>query len=357
MSYLLGSEIRFPVHSYQQAELLDALVELWGDRLFHPERLKQFFANVQVGTRHLAMAKDEYRSLRGFGERNQAWQRISLQLLEALLPRLLETSNIAFSDVHYLVTTTVTGLAVPTLDARLINRLPLRADIRRVPLFGLGCLAGAAGVARLHDLVTQTDRCGVLLAVELCSLTLQEQDVSIANLIATGLFGDGAGGVTMAGLENKMAQTLVARGQGCRVVATRSVFFEDSEAVMGWEFSETGFSIVLNNRVPEFAQGAVSSAIHDFLEEFALSTQDIEHWIAHPGGPKVMTALEEGLKIEGALDRSRRSLAEHGNLSSVSVLCILDEVLKSGEAKPGDWGLMMAMGPGFCAEAVLLKWD
>lgn len=357
MSYLLASEIEFPKAYYQQDELLDALVELWGDKLFNPERLRQFFSSVQVGGRHLALAKQEYRELVGFGQRNDAWQRVSLQLSEILLPRLLRRAEMEFSEISHLVTTTVTGLAVPTLDARLINKLPLNKDLRRVPLFGLGCLAGAAGVARLHDLLTHTDTVGVLLAVELCSLTLQEKDVSIANLIATGLFGDGAGGVVMAGLKNSKAQQRVSQGRGCRVVDTRSAFFENSEAVMGWEFSETGFSIVLNNQVPDFARGAVSESIKEFLQSHNLSTQDVQHWIAHPGGPKVMDALEEGLDIQGALNRSRKSLSEHGNLSSVSVLCILEEVLNSGEPKPGDWGLMMAMGPGFCAEVVLLKWD
>ena len=140
-------------------------------------------------------------------------------------------------------------------------------------------------------------------------------------------------------------------------MATRSAFFSDSEDVMGWEFDHNGFQIVLNNKVPQYAAGVVSDAVRTFLDDHGLRPRDIAHWLAHPGGPKVMDALEDGLGVPGALARSRQSLASLSNLSSVSVLAILDEVLKSGLPKPGDWGILMAMGPAFCAEIVLLKWE
>lgn len=357
MSYLLGSEVVFPEHHYAQDDLLDALIELWGDALFNPERLRSFFSNVQVGGRYLALPKERYSELRDFGSRNLAFRDVALELLEKLVPSLLASTAFSYEEVGTVVSTTVTGLAVPTLEARLMNRLPFEPHLKRVPLFGLGCLAGAAGVARLHDLLQKTEDVGLLLAVELCSLTLQTKDVSIANLVATGLFGDGSAGVLMAGSENAKAQEAVRQGKGCKVVATRSAFFADSEEVMGWEFDEDGFQIVLNSEVPSYAAGVVSEALGEFLRDNGLEPRDIAHWLAHPGGPKVMSALEEGLGIDGALDRSRRSLQELGNLSSVSVLTILNEVLKSDLPKAGDWGLLMAMGPAFCAEFVLLKWE
>jgi alkylresorcinol/alkylpyrone synthase len=355
--YLLSSELGFPNHYYDQDGLLDALLELWGDSLYNPERLRTFFQNMKVDGRHLALAKEQYAAVRDFGARNKVFQEVSVSLLEDTVFRLFQESDFELSEVGVMLSTTVTGLAVPTLEARLMNRLPIDPATRRVPLFGLGCLAGAAGVARLSDMLSGTSDLGLLLAVELCSLTLQIKDLSIANLVATGLFGDGAAAVLMAGDTNKKAAELVDSQKGCKVVGTRSAFFPDSENVMGWEFDADGFQIVLNNQVPHYAAGVVSQAVKQFLEEHDLTPQMIDHWIAHPGGPKVMTALEDGIGVPGALDRSRASLAKVGNLSSVSVLAILDEVFRSAGPKRGDWGLMMAMGPAFCAELVLLKWE
>lgn len=357
MSFILGSGILLPPHHYSQAELAEAMVEMWGEELFNPDRLRAFFESVQVHGRSLALPKESYLQMRDFGARNRAWRDVSLDLLSELTPPVVERSGLRLEEIDVLMSTSVTGLAVPTLEARLMNRLPLSPHARRVPLFGLGCLAGAAGVARLHDMLGDGSRCGLLLAVELCSLTLRTSDLSVANLVATGLFGDGAGVVAMAGAGHPAARRAVADGRGCRVIDTRSTFFVDSEYVMGWEFDDQGFQIVLAPDVPTYAAGPVCDGIGEFLAEHGLTPAKIAHWIAHPGGPKVMQALEDGLGIAPALDVSRRSLADVGNLSSVSVLCILDELLSSGRPQPGDWGVLMAMGPAFCAEIVLLRWQ
>ncbi len=357
MSYILGSGIQLPPHHYSQADLADALVELWGDALFNPDRLRAFFESVQVQSRSLALPKERYREVRDFGARNLAWREVALDLLTELAPRVAAESGLPLEETEFLVSTTVTGLAVPTLEARLMNRLPFPRHARRVPLFGLGCLAGAAGLARLHDLLGGSASSGLLLAVELCSLTLRTADVSVANLVATGLFGDGAGAVAMAGTGHAQAARAVREGRGCRVIATRSAFFDDSEYVMGWEFDDQGFQVVLANDVPAYAAGPVCQGLRDFLAEHGLTPADITHWLAHPGGPKVIAALEEGLGLGPVLEASRRTLAEVGNLSSVSVLCLLDDLLRSGRPQPGDWGVLMAMGPAFCAEIVLLRWQ
>jgi alkylresorcinol/alkylpyrone synthase len=357
VSYILASGIQLPANHYSQGDLADALVELWGDELYNPDRLRAFFDSVQVQGRSLALPKERYHEVRDFGARNLVWREVALQLLEELTPQVAQQAGLALDEIDFLVSTTVTGLAVPTLEARLMNRLPLARTARRVPLFGLGCLAGAAGVGRLHDLLSDSQRCGLLLAVELCSLTLRVSDLSVANLVATGLFGDGAGVVAMCGSKHALAARAVSEGRGCRVIATESVFFENSEDVMGWEFDSEGFQIVLASNVPAYAAGPVCQGLRSFLDQHGLKPEDIHHWLAHPGGPKVMQALEDGLGIAPALDVSRRSLAEVGNLSSVSVLCILDELLRSGRPRPGDWGVLMAMGPAFCAEIVLLRWQ
>jgi alkylresorcinol/alkylpyrone synthase len=189
----------------------------------------------------------------------------------------------------------------------------------------------------------------VLLSVELCSLTLQPQDLSIPNLIATGLFGDGAAAVVVVGERR--------RAEGPRIVATRSVFYPDSERVMGWDISERGFSIVLSADVPEVVRRHLRGDVDAFLEEHCLRRADIASWVCHPGGPKVLEAMEEALELpDGALALTWDSLREVGNLSSTSVLLVLADTLESRRPPAGSWGLLLAMGPGFCSELVLLRW-
>ncbi|MCA9795464.1 MAG: type III polyketide synthase, partial [Candidatus Eremiobacteraeota bacterium] len=340
-----------PPHYYSQEELIDALKEFWAGRVFNLERLEQFHRNVLVEGRHLALAREQYRELKGFGDRNTAWIEVATELSTQVVGRLLEGSGCSPEQLALFAFTTVTGLAVPSIEARLMNRLPLPRSLRRMPLFGLGCLAGAAGVARAADsLAAYPDKAAIMLAVELCSLTLQAEDFSIANLVASGLFGDGAAAVLLVGDEHPLA------GQGPRVLATASDFYPDSERVMGWDITDNGFKIVLANNVPDYAHNQVADGVRAFLADHDLGIEDIGWWITHPGGPKVMSSLCEGLGLpDEALELSRQSLARVGNMSSASVLFILDEVMS--QARPGDYGLLMAMGPAFCSELVLLRWQ
>ena len=218
-----------------------------------------------------------------------------------------------------------------------------------MPIFGLGCVAGAAGVARAADYVRAfPDQVAVLLSVELCSLTLQRDDLSIPNLIASGLFGDGAAAAVVAGAGLGLA--------GPEVVATRSIFYPDSERVMGWDISERGFRVVLSAEVPQVVERFLRRDVDAFLADEGLDRSAISTWIAHPGGPKVLEAMERALEVpHAALERTWRSLAEVGNLSSTSVLLVLRDTL--AEPPPaGSWGMLLALGPGFCSELVLLRW-
>jgi alkylresorcinol/alkylpyrone synthase len=224
-----------------------------------------------------------------------------------------------------------------------------------LPVFGLGCVAGAAGVARAADYVRGfPGDVAVLLSVELCSLTLQMQDLSIPNLIASGLFGDGAAAAVVVGAERELPAD---ETPGPRVVATRSVFYPDSERVMGWDISESGFRIVLSADVPKVVRDHLRDDVDEFLADHGLARDDIASWVCHPGGPKVLEAMEQSLDLpEGALDVTWRSLREVGNLSSTSVLLVLQKTMADHRPEPGTPGMMLAMGPGFCSELVLLEW-
>lgn len=340
-----------PPHYYSQETLLKALKVEWATQHHNPRRVEQLHRAVQVGGRHLALPMDEYTDL-DFGRANRTFIDVGTTIGAQAIERALASTGFEATDIDAIFTTTVTGVATPSLDARLVNRLGLRTDVRRTPMFGLGCVAGAAGIARVADyLAGHPDHIAVLLSVELCSLTIQRQDLSIPNLIATGLFGDGAAAVVMAGANR-------ARSAGMpRVVDSRSRFYPDTERVMGWDIESTGFKIVLSAGVPDMVSQHMGADVDAFLQAHGLTRADITRWICHPGGPKVLRAFEQALDLtEHDTGLTWTSLREVGNLSSASVLHVLRDTVEQRPAAPGDYGLMLAMGPGFCSELVLLRW-
>ena len=339
-----------PENYLDQEALIAALRGFWAARHFNVERLEDLHRAVQVSGRHLALPLDRYPGLDSFAKCNDAWIEAAEELGAAALRDGLARAGLAPGDVDHLFFVTVTGIATPSQDARLVNRLGMKPSVKRTPIFGLGCVAGAAGTARAADyLLAYPGEVAALLSVELCSLTLQREDLSIPNIVASGLFGDGAAAVVMSGGTRP--------GPGPRVVATRSVFYPDTERVMGWDVVDSGFKVVLSAQVPAIVRGHIREDVDAFLRDNGLARSDVRHWIAHTGGPKVLEAFEGALELpEGALARSWRSLRDVGNLSSASVLFVLGDLLDGAEARPGDLGLMVAMGPGFCSEIVLLAW-
>ena len=341
-----------PPHYADQETLIAAFREAWATQHFNVERLEELHRNVRVGGRYLALPIDAYRPLERFSQRNDAWIEVAREVGEQALGAALAGAGLEPRELDHLFFVTVTGIATPSIDARLMNRMGLRPDLKRSPIFGLGCVAGAAGLARASDYLRAfPDETAALLSVELCSLTLQREDLSIQNIIASGLFGDGAAAVVLRGPRRSGA------GAGPRVVATKSVFYPDTERIMGWDVVDTGFKVVLSPKVPDLVKAHIREDVDGFLREHRLKRSDIRHWIAHTGGPKVLRAFEEALELPAdALERSWRSLHQVGNLSSASVLFVLGDLLAAGVAKEGELGLLLAMGPGFCSELVLLQW-
>ena len=353
MPCLVATAPAFPAHYVSQTRLSAELRKVWERQGLDLPIFDRIQKSVSVEGRYLALPLERYLDLMGFADSNRVWAEVALELGERALRTLLERAELAPEDLSLLATTTVTGIAVPSLEARLMNRMPFRRDLKRMPLFGLGCLAGTAGVARVADCLRRhPDEAAVLLSVELCSLTLQLGDLSMANVISTGLFGDGAAAVLLVGDRHPLAQ----RPGHPQVVGSRSVFFPDSEDVMGWEPNDFGLKIVLGPGVPGYA-ARLRPDVDAFLGDHGLTREDITHWITHPGGPKVIDALESGFSLApGTLDHVRKNLRRYGNLSSTSVLLILDELLQQPPPASGTHGLMLSMGPGFSAEAVLLRW-
>ncbi|MEU8963626.1 type III polyketide synthase [Streptomyces sp. NPDC048491] len=343
-----------PPHRYQQAEITEAVAAMCLPPGADRGVLRRLHSSAAVSTRHLALPLDRYAEVTGFGEANDLFIETALELGERAMVAALAEAGLAPHDVDLVISTSVTGLAVPSVEARLAARLGLRTDVKRVPVFGLGCVAGAAGLARLHDyLDSRPDQVAVLLSVELCSLTLQRRDDSVPGMVAGALFGDGAAALVAVGKDHPRAREQA----GPRVVATRSRLYPGTERALGWDIGDSGFAVVLGAELPDLVRLHVGEEVRSFLAEHDLKPPDVTGWVCHPGGPKVLEALDETLALDvRALDLSRRSLAEVGNLSSASVLHILRDTLALRPPPPGSAGLLLALGPGLCSELVLLRW-
>lgn len=346
-----GVGTALPENYVSQEELTGALRQLWMQRYGDVSRFDRLQGALGIQGRYLALPMLDYYPLDSFAKGNDAWLRVAPELAEAASRKALERAGLEPRDIDHIFFVTVTGIATPTIDVALSNRLGMRRDLKRTPIFGLGCGAGAAGLARTTDYVRGFSHdTAMLVSVELCSLTLQRDDLSAANIIASGLFGDGAAAVIVSGADR-------AEGVTPRVLATRSILYPDTQRIIGWDLVDGGFKIVLSAHLTDLVRKNIACEVDEFLAASELKRTDIAHWIAHTGGPKVLRILEEQLHLpEDALARSWRSLKNTGNLSSASVLFMLEDIIKSEAAKPGDYGVMIAMGPGFSVELVLFEW-
>jgi alkylresorcinol/alkylpyrone synthase len=347
---ITGASSAFPEHYYPQEALIQRLAEHWGAKLPNPAVLRRFHDVVGVDGRYLALPIERYEPIANWGEANNLWIECAQDLGGKALLGALAEAQLEPKELDAIYFVSVTGVASPSIDARLVNSLGLSTRIKRVPIFGLGCVAGAAGISRAADYVRGfRDQHAALVAVELCSLTLQREDLSIANLIASGLFGDGAAAVIVSGPDTPQ--------KGPEILDTRSVFYPDTEEVMGWDITHQGFKIVLSRDVPLMVETNLAGDVDAFLGDHGLKRSDIDRWILHTGGPKVLKATEQALELApGALDVSWKCLRRTGNLSSASVLVVLEEVMKNARPPAGSMSLLAAMGPAFCSELVLLRW-
>jgi alkylresorcinol/alkylpyrone synthase len=340
----------FPKHYFKQQVIVEALKKEWRKHLPNADILDRLDESMKVDGRYAVEPITFYENMYTWGQANNAWIEHAVDLGEKSLCRALQKAGLEPRELSAIFVTSVTGIAAPSLDARLVNRMGLSTNIKRIPIFGLGCVAGAAGISRAADYVRgYPDQVAALLSVELCSLTLQREDLSMAHLISAMLFGDGAAAAIVVGEERD--------SDGPEIVATKSIFYPNTQHVMGWDISEKGFRIVLSPEVPDTVIKHLGGDVDEFLEEQGLARSDIETWIMHTGGPKVLEATQIALGLSAKdLAPSWDCLRKVGNISSTSVLLVLEDVYSHQRPDPGSLAILAAMGPGFCSELVLLRW-
>src|ERR1700730_10743700 len=349
----------FPPNRYPQAVITQALKDRMQDKPSAAAILDRLHKNCGVDYRHLTFPLESLGTISGFGSMNDLWIKGALELGQQAIQKALDHVGLEPSDISAIFFTSVTGIACPSIDARLVNLMGFPKNIKRTPIFGLGCVAGAAGISRATDYVRAFPKqYALLLSVELCSLTWQENDYSMANLVACGLFGDGAAAVVLAGEETPLAEKPTSVQDPCpRVVATRSTFYPDTEHLMGWNIDHSGFNIVLSADVPELVSTQLRGTVEGVLSDNDLDMGQICSYIFHSGAPKVLKAMESSLVLPpNALSASWNSLRQRGNLSSASALTVMQDFLLNRPGSPGCYSMMGAMGPAFCSELLLLQW-
>jgi alkylresorcinol/alkylpyrone synthase len=332
-----------PPHALGQAEVARRAQHLFSEaRAQDLDRLMPVFANAGIDRRYSCVPLDWYERAHGWAERNALYLEHAERLLERAGREALGRAGLKPEAIDAVVAVSTSGIATPGLDARLIGRLGLRCNVRRLPVFGLGCAGGVIGLSRAADLARARPGARVLvLVVELCTLSFRKNDVSKSNVVATALFGDGAA-----------AAVIAAQGEGPALGAAGEYTWPQSLDIMGWEVAEDGLKAVFSRDIPALVRRHMRDVASEFLAEQKLTLADVDRFICHPGGAKVLTALEEAFRLgEGALADGRGVLRDYGNMSAATVLFVLERALAEG----GRRRLLTALGPGFTAGFQLLE--
>ena len=353
-----------PPYALPQEQIRDLAREHFAPAFPEIDRYMSVFRHAQIDTRHFVAPLEWFTTLRSFQECNDLYVEAATAIGAAAARRCLAASDLQPHDIDHLIWVSTTGLAAPSPDAMLINRLGMGLHTRRTPIWGLGCAGGVAGLARAYEYTRAfPEQRVLLLSVELCSVTFQWDDRSKRNLIAASIFADGGAAVLVEGNEardlrleaSKATQASSLKPQAS-ILGTQSTLWPDSLDIMGWDIVDTGMQVVFSSRIPGIVQTLMRENVAEFLASFGLGIDDIDHWVLHPGGAKVVSAYEATLGIDPErLGHTRAVLRNYGNMSSATVFFVLDAFLKSGHPTPSEYGVLAVLGPGFSCELALIR--
>lgn len=339
-----------PAYSRTTAEIIPFL-DIWldGQEERFVRKVKKIFENAAVDKRYSIMAPEHVFTKTSFEEKNRIYMRESVKLGASCLKDALKKADWTPEDLDFLITVSCTGIMIPSLDAYLINLLGLRQDIVRLPVTEMGCAAGVSGIIYAKNfLKANPGKRAAVVAVEAPSATFQLHDFSMTNIVSAAIFGDGAACVLLSSHDED---------QGPEVIAEDMYHFFDAETMMGFDLTNGGLKMVLDVAVPDTIESHFPSIIHPFLAKQGVEIGQIEHLIFHPGGKKIVQLVEGLFGTMGKnIDDTKEILRMFGNMSSATVLYVLERFMEPGRAKAGDLGLMLSFGPGFSAQRILLKW-
>ena len=339
---ILSLATAYPPHVLDQREVAQAAGGLFSDDFSDFSRLVPIFEHAGIETRHSCVPMEWYLEPHDFTERNRIYLENAVDLLERTAVDCLQEAGLSAEDIDMIVTVSSSGIATPSLDALLMARMPLRSDVGRLPIFGLGCAGGVLGLSRTAALCQAHPGSRILfLVVELCGLTFRHGDRSMSNVVATALFGDGAGGAILS-----------SEGEGPAVTGWGEHCFPDSLGVMGWDVRNDGLAVLFSRHIPTIVRDEMGPVAREFLKKHGLGLEDVSRFVCHPGGAKVIDALEEIFEVgEGGLADSRAVLREHGNMSAATVMFVLEHALNDGAQ---GHLLLSSLGPGFTAAFALV---
>ncbi|MED4204151.1 type III polyketide synthase [Neobacillus mesonae] len=361
MPIIISAAEAIPPYEINQGTASMFARELFSDSFKDIDRLLRAFQNGQIEKRHFVKNVDWFRKSHSFEEKNNAYIESAVSLGKEAIEKCLTNTALLNRQIHaeeidaiFFISTT--GLATPSIEARIMNLLPFHPNTKRIPIWGLGCAGGAAGLSRAYEYCLAYPKAKVLvLSVELCSLTFQHNDMSKSNLIGTSLFADGIACVLVCGDECNLDKIRRKKTMPS-IMAVQSTLMPNSLDVMGWDVKNEGLYVVFSRDIPHIVESWLKPNVTSFLQEHRLNFEKIDYFIAHPGGKKVLDAYVKALDIPAAMTNiSLEVLKEYGNMSSATILYVLRRYLEM-EIPRGSYGLCTALGPGFSSELLLLRW-
>lgn len=347
-AHILSLATAVPPHKVLQSDVRDLVQNLFSGEYKGLDRLLPVFENTQIESRYFSKPLDWFAKQQRFVESSAAFVETAQNLITEAAEHAITSANIKRNDIAMVIAVSTTGISTPSLDAKLIQSLHLPNTTKRVPIWGLGCAGGVAGLARASELARTLPegKYALLVGVELCSLTFQRNDISKSNIIASSLFADGAAAVILENTDDS---------ENLSILASHSYLFDDSEDIMGWDIIETGLKVRFSRDIPTLIRSNLPALLDEACAAWAIERSAIKHYVVHAGGAKVLQAYSDSLHLAPEqLQTAHSVLRNHGNMSSVSVLFALKEFLAS-TPKSNELGVMMALGPGFSAEFVLFR--